>query len=95
MPECKGGSMDAQELHERLTKVLDSLNPGNCMGTMPEDLTEAFDAFVMNYSKEEAPMVMATMLVIQSIEPILSAAFVHGFWLGHDYALEYGQLRGN
>lgn len=88
--------MEAQELQERLKKILEqNAHPDTCMGTMPEDLQEAFNRFVKAYSCSEALRAMLAMLEVKSIEPVLSGTLAQGFWLGHDYALEHGQLRGN
>lgn len=87
--------MEAQELKERLTKILDQNEPKNCMDTMPEGLEEAFNSFIEDFGRKHASGAMVTVLAVKSIEPILSGTLCQGFWLGHDYALEHGQLRGD
>ena len=79
--------MEAQGLYTRLTEILQQNKPQNSSDTMPEELKEAFTCFVKSHSKASIPF--------PPLEPFISAAFEQGFWLGHDYALEYGQLRGD
>lgn len=87
--------MEGKVLQERLGKLFDRNEPSNTMETMPKDLEEAFNVFVEGYSKSEAFRAMGAVIECHSIEPVLSGTFAQGFWLGHDYALEHGQLRGD
>lgn len=87
--------MEAQELQDRLAKLYAQNEPDSTMNTMPEDLKEAFDQFIRTFAKTNALSAMMVLAAIKSIEPILSGTFCQGFWLGHDYALEHGQLRGD
>jgi len=82
--------MEPEELQERLTKLLDQNSPENCMLTMPENLREAFDKFIVGYGKAKAPLADHC-----SVVAIMGGSFAEGFWLGLDYALEYGELRGD
>jgi len=84
--------MEPEVLQERLSKILERNGPENCHGTMPDDLREAFSGFITSCGigfasddiTEEVPLPV-----------VIAATLTQGFWLGHDYALEHGQLRGN
>ena len=82
--------MKPQELADRLTKIMDQNGPENCSYTMPKDLKEAFDIFIISCGTEFASKNKGVLLKVA-----ISASLAQGFWLGHDYALEHGQLRGN
>lgn len=84
--------MEPEELQERLGKILERNGPENCHGTMPDDLKEAFSDFITSCGIEFASADSSSKV---PLPVVIAATLTQGFWLGHDYALEYGQLRGN
>ena len=82
--------MEAQELIDRLTKILVQNDPNNTVLDMQEDLREAFSAFMESYSR-----IIAEDKRESIAECRISAVFCQAFWVGHDYALDHGQLRGD